>query len=91
MLENTEKSFTCSIGDHLRVAWFKNNINLTSFRENRVSFTKIFSKDDEGEYECVVNTNSGNEVTKRLINITVNERLRNNTFTQLRGIQGNTI
>ena len=89
MLENTNVTFTCSIENHLHVAWFKNNSYLTSFRENNVSFTKTFSKDDEGDYICVVSNNSGKKIMQRINNIKVKELPQNNRSTQFHdpGIQ----
>ena len=56
VLENSTVTFTCHVSkkkQDLRIAWYKDNTTLSSYRVNNVSFSKKFSKHDKGKYECV--------------------------------------
>ncbi|XP_028412699.1 fibroblast growth factor receptor 1-like isoform X2 [Dendronephthya gigantea] len=66
VLENSKVTLTCSVAHLVRLAWFKDNVHqLVPFKGNNVSFTKTFSKEDEGKYECVGRTHE-TEITKTI-------------------------
>ena len=84
ILENTKVTFTCSINNGLYVAWYKDNTSISSFRENNVSFTKTFSKDDKGQYMCVARNNF-----TKTINILVDGKVKYEAITASLTSQGN--